>query len=451
MKAVILGAGESGIHLARRLSQSEHDPEIILVDRDPKALAAAEEAVDVLTMVGDVAHFGVQERAHVPKADLVVALTGNDETNLASAALAAQLGATRTMARADAAGFYRTQMAVEGGAIGITHLLCASRLVERELRRLIRGCHAELVEEFASYSVRVTLMTVADDSPVLGQAGASMRAPGAERIAAVVRDGVLRHPAEIGRLEIGDRVLLVGTPTDVAVAQQQLLQTLRKRRVVLIGGGDVGCQLAATMSLTERRVQIVEHDAARCRQLAEMLPAATIVHGDGTSIALLRDQQIQSADYVVAVTRSDEANLMVSLLATDLGVSHTFAIVHRHGYSDVYAHLGVHGTAGPHEVIAKTVLGLLPEGGVLARQRLPDCSHEVVEYLLDSGLAHEVTVDDLALPPGCLLLAVVRDDSLVPCKSGMVLQARDHLLLAQPLHSRKEVIKRMQRLAKGKS
>ena len=450
MKAVILGAGESGVHLSRRLSQSEHDAEIVLVDRDPQALAAAEEAVDVLTMVGDVAHFAVQERAHVPKADLVVALTGSDETNLASAALAAQLGATRTIARADAAGFYRTPMAVEGGAIGITHLLCASRLVDRELRRLIRGCHAELVEEFASYSVRIALLPVTDETPVLGQAGSALRAPGSECIGAVVRDGVLRHPAEIGRVEIGDRMLLVGSPIAVATAQHQLLQTLRKRRVVLVGGGDVGCQLAVALAQTERRVQIVERDPVRCQQLSEMLPSATVVQGDGTSIALLRDQQIQSADYVLAVTRSDEANLMVSLLATDLGVSHTFAIVHRHGYSDVYAHLGVHGTAGPHEVIAKTVLGLLPEGGVLSRQRLPDCSHEVVEYLLDSVLPGEVTVDDLALPPGCLLLAVVRDDSYRPPKPGLTLQPRDHLLLAQPLHSRKEVAKRLQRLAKGK-
>lgn len=442
MRAVILGAGESGVHLARRLSSEEVGADVVLVDRDPAALAVAEEAVDVLTMVGDVAHFDTQTRAEVARADLVVALTGSDETNLVSAALAAESGAPRTMARADAEGFYRTPMAVESGAMGIGHLLCASRLVDRELRRLIRGCHAEWVEDFASYSVRTCLLTVADDSAVLGRPGASLKAQGSELVAAVVRDRVLRAPAEIGRVEAGDQLLLVGSPSAVANAQHHLLNSFRKRRAVLVGGGDVGHQLAATLCQTERRVQVVEHDPDRCQYLAESLPQATVVHGDGTSIALLRDQQIQSADYVLAVTRSDEANLMVSLLARDLGVRHTFAIVHRHGYSDVYQHLGVHGTAGPHEVLAKTVLSLLPEGGVMARRQVPECSHEVVEYQLDPD-AGEISLDELAPPPGCLLLGLTREDRFLRPGSNQVFKGRDHLLFAQPFHARKEMLKRM--------
>lgn len=447
MRAVILGAGEVGIHLARRLGAT--GAEVVLVDRDSAALSVAEESVDVLTMVGDVAHYGVQERAGVPKADLVVAVTNADETNMASAALAAQLGGRRTMARADAAGFYRTPMAVESGALGISHLLCASRLLDRELRRLLRTCHAESVVDFASYSVRSLVMEVTDDSAVLGQAGGGLRAAGADRVAAIIRDGVLRQLGEIGRIESGDRLLLVGPPTEVAIAHHQLQQTLRKRRAVLIGGGDVGSQLAATLCQTERRVEIIEQDAVRCQELAQSLPSANVFHGDGTSIALLRDQQIRSADYVLAVTRSDEANLMVSLLAHDLGVRHAFAIVHRHGYSDVYTHLGVHGTAGPHEVIAKTVLGLLPDSGVLSRSRLPDCSHELVEYQLDEVALPAFTVGDLALPPGCTLLAISREHQYSPAVAAMEFRAGDHLLIAQPLHASKDVFRRLNRLKKG--
>ena len=446
MRAVILGVGEVGIHLARRLGHA--GAEVVLVDRDSAAVAVAEESVDALTMVGDVAHYGVQERAGVPRADLVLAVTGSDETNLAAAALAAQLGARRTMARADAAGFYRTKMAVESGTLGISHLLCASRLLDRELRRLIRTCHAEAVIDVASYSVRALVITVTDDSPVAGQTSGELRATGSDRVRAVIRDGVLRHLGEVGRLEAGDQLLLAGPPTQIAIAQQQLQQSHRKRRAVLIGGGDVGSQLAATLCKTERRVEIIERDAARCHVLAEALPDASILHGDGTSIALLRDQQIQSADYVLAVTRSDEANLMVSLLATDLGVRHTFAIVHRHGYADVYTHLGVHGTAGPHEVIAKTVMSLLPDGGVLSRHRLPDCSHELIEYQIEELQRQGRTVDDLALPPGCLLLAMSRDHRYLSPAGGTELRTGDHLLIAEPLHARKEVAKRVERISK---
>lgn len=446
MRAVILGVGEVGIHLARRLGHA--GMEVVLVDRDSAAVAVAEESVDALTMVGDVAHYGVQDRAGVSRADLVLAVTGSDETNLAAAALAAQLGARRTMARADAAGFYRTKMAVESGTLGISHLLCASRLLDRELRRLIRSCHADTVIDVASYSVRALVMTITDDSPVLGQTSGDIRATGADQIRAIIRDGILRHLGEVGRLEAGDQLLLAGPPTEVAIAQHHLQQSYRKRRAVLIGGGDVGSQLAATLCKTERRVEIIERDADRCRALAETLPEANVVHGDGTSIALLRDQQIQSADYVLAVTRSDEANLMVSLLATDLGVKHTFAIVHRHGYADVYTHLGVHGTAGPHDVIANTVMRLLPDSGVLSRHRLPDCSHELVEYQLEELQRSGRVVDDLALPPGCLLLAMSREHRYLSPSAGTELQSGDHLVIAEPIHARKEVAKRVERISK---
>lgn len=447
MKAVIMGAGESGVHLARRLTADDVGADVVLVDRDPEALKVAEEVADVLTMAGDITHFQVQRRAGVAKADLVVALTGSDETNMVAAGLAAQAGALRTMARADSHGLYRSPMAVEVGALGIGHLLCASRLVDRELRRLIRACHADWVEDFASYTIRTLLLTVTDSSPVLGRSAAGARVAGAEHIAAVVRDRVVRPPGEIARLESGDQLLLVGSPADISHSQHQLLGTLRKRRAVLIGGGDVGAQLAATLCKTERRVLVVERDAQRCQQLAELLPQASVVQGDGTSIALLTDQQIHSADYVLAVTRSDEANLMASLLSRDLGVKHTFSIVHRHGYADVYAHLGVHGTAGPHEVVAKTVLSLLPEGGVMARWQLPDCSHEVVEYQLDAG-TRDLTVEGLAAPPGCILLAVARDHQFLRPTHNLALQGRDHLLFAQPHHARKEMLKRLAKVSR---
>ncbi len=448
MRVVIVGAGEVGSHLARELSTQRM--EIVLVDKLSAALSSAEESIDALTLAGDGAHWQVLQRAEVKRADLVVAVTGSDEANLVIAALARAEGAARCVARVDAAGFYRSLASVEQGVLGIDSLLCASRLVTLELLRLMRARRANFLAFFGANHIAACLLLLHDGSSALGQHAGSIRSAGGKLVRAVVRDGVLRPPEDITRLEVGDRLLLVGGPTSVAIAQDQLQDTLKTRRAILVGGGDVGSQLARVLTETERRVEIIEQDGVRCEQLAQELPGVHVIHGDGTSIALLRDLQIQNADCLLAVTKSDEANLMVSLLANNLGVQSSFAIVHRHGYSDVYEHLGVHGTAGPHEVIARAVTSLLPNDGMLRRERLPDCSHELVELSLGELTDARMTVSDLALPPSCMLVGVSDGEGFHAPAPGFALAPHSRLLVAEPAHAYRDVVKRVRELGRAK-
>jgi trk system potassium uptake protein TrkA len=442
-----LGSGEVGIHLARQFEAA--GMEVVLVDRDPAALAVAEESVDALTTVGDVTHWDVLRRANVASAGLVVAVTASDEVNLVAAGLAAQVGARHTIARADATGLYRNKAAVETNVLGVSFVLCASRLLALELLRLLRGRSASYVADFAAHAVRVCAVILREHSPEVGEAASKIGGQAGKQIAAVIREGVLRLPTEIERLEAGDRLLLAGEPGDVAEAQARLRDTLRKHSVVVIGGGDVGAQLAEHLCLTERRVHIIERDLERCQQLSELLPKATIIHGDGTTIALLRDQQVETAYAVMACTKSDDANLMASLLAKDLGVPNTFAVTHRHGYADVYAHLGVSASIGPHDAIGTMVKSLAPRDGVLQRAQLPDCSHEIVEYELEA-VGARASIEDLSLPSACVLLAVARDHAIVELDSSLRLQKRDHLVIAQPLHARKEMMRRLASFAEAR-
>ena len=442
MRVIVVGAGEVGTHVARELSARR--VEVVLVDRLASALANAEESIDALTVTGDGCHWSVLRRAEAKRADLVVAVTGSDEANMVIAALARTEGAARSIARVDAAGFYRTRDSVEAGVLGIDSLLCASRLVTLELRRLLQARRSRFVVHFAANRMAACTVAIDDGSALRGQSAAHLKNPGGKLVRGVVRDGVLRPPEEIARLEVSDELLVAGRPSEIAIAHDQLQDTLGTRRAILVGGGDVGAQLATALTRTERRVEVIEHDPVRCEQLAEQLRGVHVIHGDGTSIALLRDLQVGSAEHLLAVTRSDEANLMVSLLATNLGVGSAYAVVHRHGYADVYGHLGVHGTAGPHEVIARNVIGLLPHEGVLTRQRIPDCSHELVELPVahpESGKA--LAVDDITLPPSCLLVGVSDANGVYTPAAGLALGHDARLLVAQPPHAHAEVLKRL--------
>ncbi len=447
MRVVIVGAGEVGTHLAHVLSQEQ--VEIVLVDKLGSALAAAEESIDAMMLTGDGTHWSVLRKAEVERADLVVAVTGSDEANVVIAAMAHEGGASRSVARVDAAGFYRTKASVERGVLGIDSLLCASRLVTLELLRLLRARHASYVGFFAANQIACSMLPLRDGMDALGQAGASIKNAGGKLVRAVLRDGVLRRREDITRLDVGDQLLLAGTPAEVAVAQDLLQGSLKRRRAILVGGGDVGSQIARALLDTERRVELIERDVSRCETLAQELPGIHVIHGDGTSIALLRDLQVADADHLLAVTRSDEANLMVSLLGINLGVKSSFALVHRAGYSEVYGHLGISGTAGSHEVIARAVWGLLPNDGVLRQERLPDCSHELVELSLSRRIERNVTVDELTLPPSCMLVGIADHKGFQAPVPGAELAPGGRLLIAQPAHLHRDMAKRVRELGKG--
>lgn len=447
MRVVIIGAGDVGTYLARALSHE--GAEVIVIDRKSAALDRVEEQADVLTLLGDATHWSTLQSADVSKADITLALTSSDDANVVSAALAASLGAPRTVARVDDPNFYRTQSGVEASVLGISAVLCASRLVSTELLRQVRRVDAEYVGHFAGDAVQVAQVRVGEGAPVLGQPAAQVRITDNAWLAGVVRDMVLRPPEEIARLEIDDHVVLAGSQAAMGEAIRDVTGARQNRRVVIVGGGDVGFQVASTLVQSERRVQIIELDLDRCQVLSESLPNVNIIHGDGTNIAVLRDEQIDTADFMLSVTRADEVNLMASLMAADLGVAWTLSLVHRPGYTDVYSHLGIHGTAGSHEQILRMVKWLLPPRGPLAQEELPVCTHELIEHQLPASVAGGVRVSDLALPPDAVPVALVRGLTCHAPRASLVLEPYDHIIIAVPQSSMALVQRRIRSPGRG--
>jgi trk system potassium uptake protein TrkA len=204
------------------------------------------------------------------------------------------------------------------------------------------------------------------------------------------------------------------------------------------------------LSDSAKRVQVIELDRARCEMLSETLRNVEVIHGDGTNISCLRDEHVESADYLAAVTRADEVNLMVSLLAHDIGVQHSFALVHRPGYAGVYAHLGIYGTAGPHDVIAKMVRWLRPHRGAQATEPLPGTGHHLFEFQMGEHMGKPLALNELSLPPEALVVGVAREGASVTLGAAARIQSHDNLVVAAPVTSARELDKRIAR-AGGKS
>jgi trk system potassium uptake protein TrkA len=442
MRALILGAGEAGRFLAASLSQ---EAEVVLVDNDSARLAEAEESLDVLLIQGDVTHRRVLERAEASRADVAVAVTGSDAVNVAAAVMAKAAGVGRTIARVDDPGFYHGQEGLERDVAGIDACICASRLVGRELLRLVGSVDVGFSASLGGGTAHVALVGLDDASPLRGESPGKLRSRSEAVVRAVLRGGTLRGTHEVETLEEGDRMLVVGSPLAVTALVQRS-RTSGRGRVALVGGGDVGLQLANLFATLVDDVRLVESSRGRCEDLAQLAPEVTVLHGDGTHLSFLREERIGSADWVLAVTGSDEINLMSSLLAHELGVAHTFALVHRPGYTSVYEHLGISGTTSAHEVMAHTLQGLLPGRDLVSASTLAGTDLELLELRVPP-LRRPLSPRSLPLGPGALVVAVVDHDEVTRLLDpNAEVDGGEHVVAVAPIHRRREILKGLRRL-----
>lgn len=443
MRALILGAGEAGRFLAASLS---HEAEVVIVDNDAAALLEAEEALDVLVVQGDVTHRRVLERAEAHRADVAVAVTGSDAINVAAAVMAKAAGVGRTIARVDDPGFYHGQEGLERNVAGIDACICASRLVGRELLRLVASVDASFSASLGGGTAHVALLGLDDASPLRGESPAKLRvrSDGAA-IRAVLRGGTLRAVHEVETLDEGDRVLVVGSPLAVTALVRKNRPSGRDR-VALVGGGDVGLQLANMFATLSGDVRLVERSRARCEDLAPLAPQVAVLHGDGTNLSFLREERVGGADMVLAVTGSDEVNLMSSLLARELGVAHTFALVHRPGYTSVYEHLGLSGTTSAHEVMAHTLQGLLPGRELVSAAPLVGTDLELLELRVPP-LRRPLSPRSLPLGPGTQVVAVIDHDEVTHLLDpNAEVDGSEHVVAVAPAHRRREILRALRRL-----
>ena len=446
MRTLIAGAGDVGCFVAERLSRRG---EVIILDNDEAALAAAEEQLDALTLLGDATFRSVLRKAEVERADVFVAVTRDDATNLTAAAIAESLGADRTIARVDAPGFYDVPVGIERKVLGADALLCASRLMGSELLSQIIALEASFIFPFSGGEIQVAGVAVGDRSPLVGAPAGQLKVQRQSAAAsAVLRDGRLERPADVSSIAVGDIIITAGSTKRVGEATWRI-KGQRPGRVIVVGGGQNGSQLASDLAELEFDVRLVERDRRVCEDLARRLNDVAILHGDGTQLSFLQSERVDAAQVLVSVTRSDEINMMASLLARQLGVPAAFALAHRSGYAPVYDQLGISGTTSSHEVLGRAIDWLLPGRRAVARAAVPGTGYEVVELRL-SGLAGDrggLRVRDLPIPVDCFRVGVVRTGRLVRDGAAEIHRG-DHLLALGPAESLRRLDQALERLAK---
>jgi trk system potassium uptake protein TrkA len=432
MRILVVGAGEVGSSIAASLADSH---EVVVVDVDSERVESIQYSYDVLGITGDGTDLDVLIEAEVEAADVVIASTDDDETNLATCGTVQTVSDAFTIARVKRTTYLDTWRR-HHGAFGVDFLVCTDLLAAESIVRVIDLPTAHAVNPFADGRVQMAEFDVPPDSPVAGETVAEADRFDELTFVAVIPAGSDR--AEIARgdtvLEPDARVVVVGRPATVRAFARTLCNgdgIDRPEDVVVIGGSTTG-ELTAEL-LAERGInpRIVEVDEARARELAERVPSATILSHDATDPEFLSREHVQDADVVVATLGSDERSLLAALLAKRVGADRAIAVVEQPRYVELFEHVGVDVAVNPREVTAEEITRFTRERHAENVAIVEEDGAEVVEVEVDeesvlAGRTIEAGIADL--PEGVVVAAITRGDELVKPRGDTVVEVGDHVV-----------------------
>ena len=435
MKILILGAGQVGTSVAYNLASEAND--ITVVDTRPDILRDLQDRLDLRTVVGHGSLPTVLAQAGAEDADMIIAVTNSDETNMIACQVAYTLYHTPTkIARVRAAEYLGTPRLFHQDALPIDVLISPEQLVMEYIQRLIEHPGSLQVLDFANGRVQLVAVKAYYGGKLVGN---ELRAltehmPGIEtRVAAIFRRGAPIMPEGHTVIEPDDEVFFIAAKKHIRAVTSELRKLDKPyKRIMLAGGGNIGKRLALAME-RDYQVKIIEHNKRRSRELAEVLDRAIVLQGDAADGDLLIEENIESTDVFCALTNDDEANILSAMLAKRLGARKVMSLINRPSYVDLVESGTIDIAISPQQVTIGALLTHVRRGDVVAVHSLRRGAAEAIEAVAhgDARTSKVVgrRIDEIKLPPGTTIGAVVRGDDVIIAHHDTVIEAEDHVIL----------------------
>jgi trk system potassium uptake protein TrkA len=431
MKIIIVGAGEVGYHIAQKLSEENQD--VFLIDKDPAKVKRITEDLDIQAVSGSGTSPQMLRDSGILDAELLVAATDSDEVNLIACSLARHLSPhILKVARIRNPEYMEEKKLLSQDLLAIDHIINPDSVMVETILSLMMVPEASDVIDFADGKVKLLGVTIEPNSPFVGRRLLSFR--GAEDrllVGAIVRGDRVIIPRGKDTLQAQDLAYLVGRTDELPDLFKLLnIQSEESRRVLIVGAGLAGTALATALDKTKINVKIIDKDNERCTRLAEKLERVTVINGDGSDRALLREENISHCDFMVAITGDEESNILISLLAKGMGAKKTITAVSKFSYIPLVSAIGIDTVISSRLSAVRAILQYIRKGKIISVAPLKGEHAEAIEAeALETSKIVNVPLSKVSFPKDALLGAIVRDGEIIIPRGDSVVEPKDRLII----------------------
>lgn len=417
MKIVIAGAGDVGFHLARLLAIEHND--ITLVDIDKEILQYAASHLDVLTIQGDVSSIKTLEKVNIKSADIFLAVTTYEQTNLLACMLSKRMGAKKVIARVINSEYLTEEQKANFLKMGVDNLISPRQLTSMEIDRLLDRCAVTDAFDFEEGKMSVLGITIDRKSTLVNRTlGEFVKylPPNSLKVLTILRGHTEIPPTKDEVIRIGDHIYLMTIVSSISRINELLGKEPKKvDKVMIIGGSGLGIETAKLLE-QKYHVTIVEQDKATCEILASELDKSLIINANPGNTELLKEEGLEQMDAFVALSPNSEINIISCLVAEEIGVYKTIALVENSAYIRISQNIGIDTLINKKLIAANNIFRFVRKGVIEAIASLHGVTGEIIEFVVHkSNRLTKHPIKDLKLPSKAIVAGVIRgEDSIIP-------------------------------------
>lgn len=435
MKIIILGAGQVGSTVAANLASEAND--ITVVDTDTERLQYLQDRLDIRTICGQASYPEVLHRAGGDDADMILAVTNSDETNMVACQVAYTIFHTPTkIARVRAADYLQYTDLFTQNALPVDVIISPEQLVVEYIARIIAHPGALQVLNFADGKVQLVAVKAYYGGPLVGKELKTLRQhmPGVDtRVAAIFRRDQPIIPEGHTVIEADDEVFFIAARKNIRAVMSEMRKLDKpNKRVIIAGAGNIGKRLAILIE-NDYQVKMIDHNPLRSQRTSEELLNTLVLLGDASDRDLLLEENIESCDVFCALTNDEEANILSAMLAKSLGARSVMALINRPAYVDLVESGEIDIAISPQQATIGSLLAHVRRGDVVMVHSLRRGAAEAIEAVAhgDASTSKVVgrAIEDLPLPPGTNIGAIVRGEEVVIAHHDTVIETDDHVIL----------------------
>ncbi|MFK7782519.1 Trk system potassium transporter TrkA [Psychroserpens sp.] len=435
MKIIIAGAGEVGFHLAKLLSYESQ--EITLIDINKENLTYANDHLDIRVIKGDVTSIAILKEARINTSELFIAVTSSETTNITACVLAKQLGAKRTIARISNSEFIDNKDDVGFTKFGIDELISPEALAASEIELLLNQYGFNDTYEFEEGALTMLSLRLSRTASFVGKTvkEAAQVFPELHFIPIAIQRFGTQYtiiPRGDTQFKEGDKVVFMTSKGgDDELFELSGRVKAEVKNVMILGGSKIGFKTTKDLCESKFNVKIIEKDKASAFELADDLPNALVINGDGRNVELLEEESISDMDAFISVTGNSETNIMSCLVAKSKGVRKTIALVENMDYYQLSQSIGIDTLINKKLLAANNIFRYIRKGDVLAMTKLTNMNAELLEFEVNSPNSKitKKSIKDLDFPRSAIIGGIIRNETGIIPLGNFQIQEGDKVVV----------------------